>query len=140
MLMPLANIALQRGKPAEYRHAISAAVHQALVEVVGIPEADKFHLITEFERENLIYDASFLDIRRTDDIVIIQITLRTGRSRDTRVKLHQRIASLLSRAPGIRPEDVFITLVENDYADWSVGRGEAPLMSLLPPSGNESEQ
>src|SRR3546814_5277814 len=49
MLMPLANIALQRGKPAEYRHAISAAVHQALVEVVGIPEADNFHLITEFE-------------------------------------------------------------------------------------------
>jgi phenylpyruvate tautomerase PptA (4-oxalocrotonate tautomerase family) len=130
--MPLANIALLRGKSVEYRHAVSDAVHRALVEVVGIPEADKFHLITELDRENLIYDPSFLDIRRTDELVIIQITLRTGSSRGTRVRLHERIARLLAESAGVRPEDVFVTLVENDYADWSVGRGEAPLMSLLP--------
>lgn len=132
--MPLANIALLRGKPVAYRHAVSNAVHRALVEIVGIPEADKFHLITEVDRENLVYDPSFLDIHRTDDLVIVQITLRIGRSRDTRVRLHDRIARLLAERPGVRPEDVFITLVENDYADWSVGRGEAPLMGLLPPS------
>ena len=134
--MPLANIALQRGKPAEYRKALSDSVHRALVEIVGIPEADRFHLISEFDPDNLIYDPSFLDIRRTDDIVIIQITLRTGRSRDVRVRLHERLAQLLAEQPGVRPEDVFVTLVENDYADWSVGRGEAPLMRLLNASNN----
>lgn len=133
--MPLANIALLKGKPADYRHAISDAVHRVLVEIVGIPEADRFHLITEIDRDNLIYDPAFLGIARTDDLIVIQILLRTGRSRETRVRLHERIARLLAERPGVRPEDVFIALVENDHADWSPGRGEAPLMALLEAAG-----
>ncbi len=132
--MPLANIALLKGKPTAYRHAVSDAVHRGLVEIVGIPEADKFHLITELDRDNLIYDPGFLDMARTDDLIIIQITLRTGRSRETRVRLHDRIVRLLAERPSVRPDNVFIALVENDYADWSPGRGEAPLMALLEPS------
>lgn len=132
--MPLAHIALKKGKSIEYRHAVSDAIHRALVEVVGIPQGDKFHLINEIEPENLIFDPSYLGIERSEDLVIIQIILRVGRDRETRVRLHDRIATLLEQSPGMRPEDVFITLIENDYANWSVGRGEAPLMSLLPPS------
>lgn len=63
--------------------------------------------------------------------MIIQVTLRCGRPREMRTALHRRLAELLAASPGLRPEDVFITLVENDYADWSVGRGEAPLMALV---------
>ncbi|HEX7389348.1 MAG TPA: tautomerase family protein [Acidiphilium sp.] len=129
--MPLATISLRRGKSPAYRRAISDGVHRALVEEIGIPEDDRFHLINEFDGDTLIYDPAYLGIPRTDDIVIIQITLRGGRSREQRVALHKRIAELLTQAPGLRPEDVFITLVENDYADWSVGNGEAPLMKLI---------
>ncbi len=129
--MPLATISLRRGKSLEYRRAISDGVHRALVEVIGIPEKDRFHLIHELDGEAFIFDRDYLGIDRTEDIVFIQITLRAGRSRELRVALHQRLAALLAEAPGLRPEDVFITLVENDYADWSIGRGEAPLMALL---------
>jgi phenylpyruvate tautomerase PptA (4-oxalocrotonate tautomerase family) len=129
--MPIASIALRRGKSAAYRRAVADAVHEALVEVVKIPPDDRFQLITEFDNDGLIYDRNFLGIARSDDIVIIQITLRAGRSRETRVALHRHIADRLAANPGMRPEDVFIVLVENDYADWSVGRGEAPLMALL---------
>jgi len=129
--MPTSRIALRRGKSAQYRRAISDAVHQALVEVIGIPAEDHFHLIDEYEAENFIYHPSYLDIARTDDLVIINITLRAGRSRELRVQLHKKIAGLLAENPGVRPQDVFIYLVENDYADWSVGNGDAPLMKLL---------
>lgn len=129
--MPIASITLRRGKSAAYRRAVADAVHEALVEVVGIPSDDRFQLITEVDSDGLIYDRHFLGIERSDDIVIVQITLRGGRSRDTRVALHRGIADRLASNPGMRPEDVFVVLVENDYADWSVGRGEAPLMALL---------
>jgi predicted MFS family arabinose efflux permease/phenylpyruvate tautomerase PptA (4-oxalocrotonate tautomerase family) len=129
--MPLATISLRRGKPLAYRRAISENVHRALVEIVGIPDEDRFHLINEYDADGLLYHPSYLGIARSDDIVIIQITLRIGRSRETRVALHRRIAALLAENPGVRPQDVFITLVENDYADWSVGNGEAPLMKLI---------
>jgi phenylpyruvate tautomerase PptA (4-oxalocrotonate tautomerase family) len=129
--MPTSRIALRRGKSAEYRRAISDAVHKALVEVIGIPAEDQFHLIDEYDADNFIYHPSFLDITRTDDLVIINITLRGGRSRQMRVALHKKIADLLAEKPGINPGNVFIYLVENDYADWSVGNGDAPLMKLL---------
>jgi 4-oxalocrotonate tautomerase len=129
--MPLTSIALRQGKPAAYRRAVAEGVHEALVEALGIPRDDRFQLVTEFRSENLIYDPHFLGIERTDDIVIIRITLRKGRSRAVRTRLHELIVRRLSSWPGLRPEDVFICLVENDYADWSAGRGEAPLMKLL---------
>jgi 4-oxalocrotonate tautomerase len=129
--MPTSRIALRRGKSVQYRRAISDAVHKALVEVIGIPAEDQFHLIDEYDAENFIYHPSFLGISRTDDLVIINITLRGGRDRRLRVALHKKIAELLADKPGIRPEDVFIYLVENDYADWSLGNGDAPLMKLL---------
>jgi len=129
--VPLTSISLRKGKSKEYRRAVADSVHAALVEAVGIPSDDRFQLITEVERDGLIYDPAFLDIERTDDIVIIQITLRSGRPRETRAALHRAIAQKLSESPGLRTEDVFVSLVENDYADWSVGRGEAPLLKLL---------
>ena len=133
--MPTSRIALRRGKSPQYRRAISDAVHRALVEVIGIPSEDQFHVIDEYDAENFIYHPSFLDIARTDDLVIINIVLRGGRSRALRVQLHKKIAELLEQKPGVRPQDVFVYLVENDYADWSVGNGDAPLMKLLEQAG-----
>jgi len=129
--MPISQISLQREKALPYRRAIADGIHQALVEVIGIPLEDRFQLINEYEPDNLIYNPNYLGIERSDDIVIVQITLRSGRSRDLRVELHRRIVQILAESPGVRPQDIFITLVENDYADWSVGNGEAPLMKLL---------
>jgi 4-oxalocrotonate tautomerase len=133
--MPLTSIALRKGKSASFKRAVADGIHSALVETIGIPVDDRFQLIDEYEPEGLIYDPGFLGIDRTDDIVIIRITLRTGRARDARAALHRSIAEKLSHAPGVRSEDVFICLVENDYADWSVGRGEAPLLQLLEGAG-----
>ena len=129
--MPLTSITLRKGKSKEYRRTVADSVHEALVEAIGIPRDDRFQIITEADEDGVIYDPSFLGIDRSDDIVIIQITLRGGRSRELRAELHLTIANRLSQSPGLRPEDVFISLVENDYADWSVGRGEAPLLKLL---------
>ena len=133
--MPTSRIALRRGKSPQYRRAISDAVHRALVEVIGIPNEDQLLVIDEYDAENFIFHPSFLDIARTDDLVIINIVLRGGRSRDLRVQLHKKIAELLEQKPGVRPQDVFVYLVENDYADWSVGNGDAPLMKLLEQAG-----
>src|SRR6185312_13424290 len=111
-VMPTSRIALRRGKSAQYRRAISDAVHQALVEVIGIPNDDHFHVIDEYDADNFIYHPTFLDIARTDDLVIINIVLRGGRGRNLRVELHKKIAEFLQQKPGVRPQDVFVYLVE----------------------------
>ncbi len=123
--MPLVRIALRKGTTPDFRRKLSDSVHRAMVETIKIPEKDRFQLITEHDAESLVYDPSYLDIDRTDGVVMIQITLSAGRTLEVRKALFARIAALLSDSPGIRPEDVFINLVETAKENWSFGDGVA---------------
>jgi phenylpyruvate tautomerase PptA (4-oxalocrotonate tautomerase family) len=123
--MPLVRIALRTGKPADYRQAIGDAVHRAMVETINVPALDRFQVITEHDAAGLIYDPSYLDIQRSDDVVFVQITLNTGRTVEQKRALYARVAALLAEYPGIRPQDVLINLVEVPRENWSFGNGEA---------------
>ncbi len=123
--MPLVRISLRQGKPEVYRRAIGDSVHQALAETINVPAADRFQVITEHGSAGLIYDATYLGIERTDDMVIVQITLNAGRSVDQKRALYARIVELLVENPGVRPQDVLINLVEVPRENWSFGNGEA---------------
>jgi phenylpyruvate tautomerase PptA (4-oxalocrotonate tautomerase family) len=123
--MPLVRIALRKGTTPEFRRKLSDSVHRAMVEAIKVPEQDKFQVITEHDAESLIYDPSYLGISRTDGVVLIQITLNAGRTVEARKALYARIAALLRESPGVRPEDVFVSLVEVAKENWSFGNGIA---------------
>ena len=69
--------------------------------------------------------ASYLGIARSDDLVLIQITVSNTRTLEQKKALFRRIAELLGESPGIRPEDVFVNLVEVVKENWSFGHGLA---------------
>jgi phenylpyruvate tautomerase PptA (4-oxalocrotonate tautomerase family) len=123
--MPLVRIALRTGKSLAYRGAIGEAVHQAMVETIGVPPLDRFQVITEHAAGDLVYDPSYLGIERTDAVVFVQITLNAGRTTDQKRALYARVTELLTKDPGIRPQDVLINLVEVPKENWSFGSGEA---------------
>jgi phenylpyruvate tautomerase PptA (4-oxalocrotonate tautomerase family) len=123
--MPLVRISLIAGKPESYRQKISDVVHRAMVETVNVPAQDRFQIITEHGKSDFVYDAQYLNIPRTDDLVIIQITLNAGRTTELKKALYRRIADLLNQEAGLRKEDVFINLVEVAKENWSFGNGEA---------------
>jgi 4-oxalocrotonate tautomerase len=123
--MPLVRIDLISGTSAAYRKAIADNVHAAMIDAIAIPPDDRFQVITEHEKDGLIYDPAYMGIHRSDKVVLIQITLSTGRKPGQKRALYQRIVELLAKSPGIRPEDVFVNLVEVAWENWSFGRGEA---------------
>lgn len=106
--MPLTRISLLKGKPPEYRKAILEGVYQAMRESFDVPEEDRFMLIDEYERDNFLYGANYLGVARDDDLVIIQITANNTRTLEKKKALYARIAEILAKAPGIRPENVFV--------------------------------
>ncbi|HYV64796.1 MAG TPA: tautomerase family protein [Myxococcales bacterium] len=123
--MPLVRIALRAGKSESYRRAVADSVHRAMVETISVPAKDRFQIVTEHGPSDLIYDPSYLDISRSDDVVLVQITLNSGRSVEMKKALFGRIASLLSDNPGVRREDVLVSLVEVAKENWSFGNGVA---------------
>lgn len=124
IIMPLVRIDLRRGKDATYRQQIGQVVYEALLSV-GVPQKDRFQVITEHDENGLLFDPDYLDIPRSDDLVVIQITWNAGRSLDQKRALYKAIADGLGIAPGVRPEDVFINLVEVPKENWSFGHGIA---------------
>ena len=123
--MPLVRIALRSGKSPDYRRAIGEAVHQCMVEVLNVPPDDRFQVVTEHDSDSLIYDPTYLGISRSDDIVIIQITLNQGRTVEMKRQFYSALAQSLAARPGVRKEDVFISLVEVAKENWSFGNGIA---------------
>lgn len=123
--MPLVHISLRTGKSVSYRKAIFDGVYQAMHEEFDVPADDQFMTMTEHTASNFRYGASYLDITRSDDLVYIQITANNTRALKQKKALFRRIAELLGEAPCIRPEDVFVNLVEVEKENWSLGHGIA---------------
>ena len=126
--MPLVRIDLREGKSAEYRKALGDGVHRAMVEALAIPPDDRFQVITGHPPEGLIYDAQYLGIRRSDNVVFVQITMSAGRKPQQKRKLFKRMAEILAESPGLKPADLMINLVEVAWENWSFGGGEAQYM------------
>ena len=123
--MPLVRISLQSGKSDTQKRKIADAAHRALVESISIPAQDRFQIITEHSAADLIFDPQYLNIARSNDVVIIQVTMSAGRTLELRKALFRRMADLLHQEAGLRKEDVFINLVEVAKENWSFGNGEA---------------
>jgi phenylpyruvate tautomerase PptA (4-oxalocrotonate tautomerase family) len=124
--MPLVRIALPAGKPAEHRKAVSAGVHRALVETFGVPEDDLFQVITEHgPGTEIVRPKSYLGIEYSDDLTVIQLTVSDTRTLEQKERLFARIVYHLAEWPGLRPQDVFINLVEVKKENWSFGNGIA---------------
>ena len=89
-----------------------------------MPKDDRFQVIHEHDSENFVFDLNYLNIRRTEDLVIIQITWNEGRTVEQKKALYKAIADGLA-ALSLRREDVFISLVEVKRENWSFGNGIA---------------
>ena len=126
--MPLVRISVRKGKPADFRRKLGDAIHRALVETIDVPELDRFQILTEHEPGDLVYDPGYLGIARSTDLVIVQITISTGRTLAQKRALFRRIADNLA-ALGVRREDAWINLVEVAKENWSFGLGEASYAS-----------
>ena len=123
--MPLVRIHLMQGKPAEFRRRVGEIIYQTMVATINVPPKDNFQIITEHNEDSLIYDPGYLNIQRTEGIMIIQITLNEGRTVELKKAFYKGLAERLHGELGIQMEDIFISLVEVKKENWSFGNGIA---------------
>ncbi|MFD0416006.1 tautomerase family protein [Streptomyces sp. NPDC127108] len=132
--MPFVRIdALEAGP--DRLDALGRAVHDALVEAIGIPADDRFQVLNGHRGggSTLRYD-DYLGVRRDSGIVYVAITMRSGRTPDQKRALYRRIAELAHEYAGTEPRNVFVTVTENASIDWSLGDGEAQYAQAPPRS------
>ena len=128
--MPLVRIDHASGKATAYRFAISQGVHDALIRTFNVPDDDRFQVIGEHAPGTaLVHSQSYLGIEYSNELVIIQITISDTRTLDQKKALFAAIADNLAQNPGLRPQDVVISLIEVKKENWSFGNGVAQYAS-----------
>jgi 4-oxalocrotonate tautomerase len=121
--MPVTRIAIRAGKSAAYKRALLDEIYEAMRETVSIADGDRFMAITEHGEDEFAY-GDFLGIDRSDDLVQIQV-FWAPKPVDLKLAMYSRIVERLGSDPGIRPEDVLISVIESAAENWSFGNGEA---------------
>jgi 4-oxalocrotonate tautomerase len=128
--MPIVRVDVLAGWSPDELAAIGDAIQQAMVETLGVPERDRFHVITEHDASHFVFDRNYLDVARSDRLIFVQVTLSAGRSTDVKRAFYARLAELLSARVGLGGEDLAVSLVENQREDWSFGNGLASYLVL----------
>jgi phenylpyruvate tautomerase PptA (4-oxalocrotonate tautomerase family) len=124
--MPFIRIDALRADRAKL-DALGRAVHEALIDAIGIPEDDLFQVLTSHDGSTgtFRYDPDYLGVHRDDGIVYVDVTMRAGRTDEQKKNLYAKIAELASKYADVEPRNVFVTVHENQFADWSFGEGVA---------------
>jgi phenylpyruvate tautomerase PptA (4-oxalocrotonate tautomerase family) len=124
LIMPFTRIDLVQGKSPEYRATVTEVVYDGLINIMKAPDGDRFMVIGEHKSENFVYDQDFLDMKRTPDLIFLQVTSTVGNTKEQKQAFFRYIADELNKRLNVRREDVFISLVFADREDWSFGNGE----------------
>lgn len=123
--MPLVRVSLRSGQSDEHKRAIADGIYTAMRETFDVPNEDRFVVISEHSDSEFQFSKTYLNIERSNELVIIQITANNTRTLDQKKALFARIADKLSSNPGLRKQDIFINLVEVAKENWSFGNGIA---------------
>ena len=100
--MPIAKIHVLEGRYDEARITkVSRAIQTALMNSLHVPPDDFFQLIFELPRARFLHTLSFLGMRYTDDLILLDVTFIEGRPKETRLALLKDINTRVAAAGGV---------------------------------------
>ena len=122
--MPLVRIDVNQDTSADLIAIISEVVYQGMIRPAKVPEHDRFQIVTRHASEELIYPKEgYLGIQHSRALVYIQVTWLKGRTKEQKQSFYAQVVAEIVAKGRIRAEDVFISLVETGFEDWSFGQG-----------------
>ena len=114
----MSKIYMRKGSSAEHKRAISDAIHMSLVEVLGIPDDDKFHFFHEFDVDSMIAPNEAFGLpRRPDKMVCLQLYFGP-RPHETIATLFQTLVGNLVQRTSLTREDILINVIESPSPNW----------------------
>jgi phenylpyruvate tautomerase PptA (4-oxalocrotonate tautomerase family) len=122
--MPFIRTNLPQDTSPAHQKGIVQGIHQALVDSIGMPPDELFNLVAPYAPGQFWFNRSFNGGARSDRMVVIEITMRRGRSDAMKRALYAAITNNLRELADVAPQDVYIFMHENDYSDWSCGEGK----------------
>ena len=114
--MPLVKVNMIAGKTPEFKKTVFDCIHEGLIDAFGISDWDRFQRIEEFEKDSWEAPEG-----KTENFMIIELTIFPGRTREQKKTVIEKITGLLCEKLGIPATDVFIVMNEPPLENWGMG-------------------
>ena len=126
--MPLVKIDMMEGRSDEEIRTFLDTVQDTIVDAFGVPESDRYQIVTEHRPGRMIMLDTGLGLDRSDKVVAIHI-FTSPRTPDMLKDVYKGLATNLKKRCGLDPQDLFVAVTPNGVSDWSFGCGEAQYMT-----------
>ncbi|WP_121610171.1 tautomerase family protein [Mesobacillus foraminis] len=126
--MPLLKFDIIEGRDEHSLKQLLDAAHRAMVKAFDVPERDRYQIVHQHPAHEMIIEDTGLGFNRSKDMVIISVTSKQ-RTNEQKVRLYEYLVKELGESCGIAPNDIMISIVTNEDADWSFGMGEAQFLN-----------
>lgn len=126
--MPLLRFDIIEGRTEEEVIRLLDVAHAAVVQALGIPERDRYQVVNQHKKYEIVALDTGLGFERTDNFVLVSVT-SNKRTLGLKQALYKNLTDEFEKELGISPEDVMINFVENTDEDWSFGKGVAQFIT-----------
>jgi phenylpyruvate tautomerase PptA (4-oxalocrotonate tautomerase family) len=131
--MPVFKAHIPAGRfSSEQKRALADALNQSLVQALGVPQGDRFIILSEHGADELYLHPTFMEMERGPDAMIITVLVGAHRPLAEKQRLVAAINRLVAEATGVGPDDVFVALIPVPNENFSFGRGELQLADAQP--------
>jgi len=126
--VPLLRFDLVAGRTPEEVATLLDTAHAAVTEAFEVPAGDRYQVVHQHPAAELRVEDTGLGLTRTAGVVLLQVTSRP-RPREQKERFYALLVAGLARECGTSPEDVVVSITENEDADWSFGHGRAQFLT-----------
>ncbi|OWR29149.1 hypothetical protein CDO73_15905 [Saccharibacillus sp. O23] len=131
--MPFIRTSYRKDRHEPERLNVCAnSLMESLIEHFRVPPDDFFHVFHAIEPDGFFYSSDYLNVDRSDELLMIEIVLGPGRSLERKRRFYEDAAKRIAERCEVRLEDVMIILVETAPANWSFGLGQAQMIDSPP--------
>jgi 5-carboxymethyl-2-hydroxymuconate isomerase len=92
---------------------LSDVIHECVVQALQFPTDKRAHRFFPLDKENMLYPSG-----RTNAYTIIEFTMITGRSTETKKKLIRLLFDKIQEKVGITHQDIEICIYESPACNW----------------------
>ena len=115
--MPQIRIELEKGNTREFIVLLIETTMECVQDILKLPNSDRNIRVMEYENGMFFTKAPYR--------ILIEISMFSGRTNETKKKLFQKIVTELSSELGLKKEEIFILINEQAKENWGI-RGGIP--------------
>ncbi len=122
--MPLLQFDVIEGRTESELKEILDTAHEVVLEVFKVPERDRYQIVHENKRYNMVFEDTGLGFERSDKLIMLRV-FTSPRTEEQKILFMKTLAERLEEKCAIPGTDLMIAFFTNTRDDWSFGFGEA---------------